>query len=31
VNPVIPFKSNRQEQWALDRTLYRERNWVEMV
>jgi transposase len=31
VNPVIPFKSNRQEQWALDRTLYRERNWVERI
>ena len=31
VNPIIPFKSNRQERWALDRTLYRERNWIERV
>src|SRR5919205_1074616 len=31
VNPIIPFKSNRQERWALDRALYRERNWVERV
>jgi transposase len=31
VNPIIPFKSNRQERWALDRTLDRERNWVERV
>jgi IS5 family transposase len=31
VNPVIPFKSNRQERWALDRVLYRERNWIEGV
>jgi len=21
VNPIIPFKSNRQERWALDRAL----------
>ncbi len=31
VNPIIPFKSNRQERWALDRTLYRERNRIERV
>ena len=31
VNPIIPFKSNRQERWALDRALFRERNWVERV
>ena len=31
VNPIIPFKSNRQERWALDHVLYRERNWVERV
>ena len=31
VNPIIPFKSNRHERWALDRALYRERNWVERV
>ena len=31
VNPIIPFKSNRHERWALDRALYRERNRVERV
>lgn len=31
VNPIIPFKSNRHERWALDRALYRERNWIERV
>ena len=31
VNPIIPFKSNRQERWALDRALYRQRNWIERV
>lgn len=31
VNPVIPFKRNRQERWALDRVVYRERNWIERV
>ena len=31
VNPIIPFKSNRQERWALDRALYRKRNWIERV
>jgi transposase len=31
VNPIIPFKSNRQERWPLDRALYRERNWIERV
>jgi transposase len=31
VNPIIPFKSNRQERWALHRSLYRERNWIERI
>jgi transposase len=31
VNPIIPFKSNRQERWALNRALYRERNSIERV
>jgi transposase len=31
VNPIIPFKSNRQERWSLDRALYRERNWIERI
>ena len=31
VNPIIPFKNNRRGRWALDRALYRERNWVERV
>ncbi len=31
VNPIILFKNNRHERWALDRALYRERNRVERV
>jgi transposase len=31
VNPIIPFKSNREKRWALDRALYRERNWIERI
>ena len=31
VNPIIPFKSNRQQTWVLDLALYRERNWIERM
>jgi transposase len=31
IKPVIPPKSNRKSQLRYDKTLYRERNWIERV
>jgi transposase len=31
IKPVIPPKSNRKVQFRYDKTLYRERNWIERV